>query len=292
VSARGPGLFSRASESMTAALQWRLLLLWTATLLLPTAIVVMPLSGLLHALDWSPRADDLARRFDGIVFADIVGVVAKGGPAVAGATMLATLVLVLLAPWLAALAVTAARRPRESLSTVPLVQGAAADYLRMARLLLVTMVPLAAVGGISAAAFAWADRVADHAVLESRARTAYAGAAVFTVLILSILHAGNDAARAHLAVDPRLRSGWRAWLRGMTLLGRRPLAVLTLFAVPTLAGTIAAALPLLVRIRLVGSNGPLFWLAFLLTQLGVAAMGWGRAARIFALTQLLDEPVT
>jgi hypothetical protein len=106
---------------------------------------------------------------------------------------------------------------------------------------------------------------------------------------MGVLHAGGEAARAHLAVDAELRSGWRAWLRGMMLLGQRPLTVLGLFLVPTVAATIAAALPLLVRIRLVGSNGLIFWVAFLMTQIGVAAIGWGRAARIFALTQLLSE---
>jgi hypothetical protein len=289
VRARRPSLFASASEAMTAALQWRLLLLWTAALLLPTATMALPLSGVLAAMDWSPRADELARRFDGIVFADLISLLIRSGPALAGAMMVATLLTLLLAPALAALAVTAARRPHEPLGWVALLQGAVADYGRMARLLLVMLVPLAIAGGLVTALAAEADDIAEHARLESSAHAAYLLAALLSALVLAVVHAGGEAARAHLAVDPQLRSGWRAWLRGMALLGRRPLTVMALFGVPTLAGTIAALLPLLVRIRLVGSNGALFWLAFFVTQLAVAAIGWGRAARIFALTQLLSE---
>jgi hypothetical protein len=289
VRARGPGLFARASEALTAALQWRLLLLWTLVMLLPTAVLAMPLSGLLRALDFSPRAEELARRFDGIVFVDVLASLSHGRAALGGAMMLGTMLTLVSAPWLAALAVTAARKPHDTLPAVALIQGAVADYFRMTRLLVVMLVPLAFAGGLIAAAFSYADQVADHAILESRAHFAYVLAVLASALVLGTVHASGEAARAHLALDGTLRSGWRAWLRGVQLLGRRPLAVATLFVVPTVAGTIAAALPLLVRVRVVGSNGLLFWTAFVLTQLGVAAIGWGRAARIFALTQLVRD---
>jgi hypothetical protein len=280
---------ARILEALSAALQWRLLLLCTVVMLLPAAIVAMPLHGLLSALDWSPRAEELARHFDAIVFADLAASLGPGRQALRGALLLGTLVTLVSAPGLAALAVTAARRSRERLTAVTLLQGAAADYFRMARLLLVLLVPLAVAGALVTTAYSIADHVAEHAVRASRAHLAYWLASLAAIVIVGLVHASGEAARAHMAVDANLRSGWRAWLRGVALLAGRPVPVLLLFAIPTVVAAIAAALPLLVRIRIPASNGVLFCIGFVITQLAIAAIGWGRAARIFALTQLLRD---
>jgi hypothetical protein len=62
--------------------------------------------------------------------------------------------------------------------------------------------------------------------------------------------------------------------------------VLGAYAGATLA-SYAIALPLLVlRLRVSGPSGAELLLGFVLAQLAVAALGWGRAARLFAFTAL------
>jgi hypothetical protein len=52
------------------------------------------------------------------------------------------------------------------------------------------------------------------------------------------------------------------------------------------ASFVVAALLALMRLRVAPASGGAFWLAVVLTQLVAAAIGWGRAGRLFALTEL------
>jgi hypothetical protein len=275
--------FATVSEAMTASLQWRLLGLWTATLLLPTAVVALPIRRLLSPLEWSPRATELAQRFDAMIMGDLIfGMRRGGGIALSGSLAAAMLLMLVLTPWLAGIVLTAAQRPTEPPSLLALARGAIGWYGRMARLLLVSLVPLGAcVTGMSALLSA-ATKLGDHTVRESNADALRWTAIAIATLMFAVVQASLEAARAELAVDERLRSGWRAWLRGLQRLGRQPLAVLALYAVPTLASLVVAAL--LVRVRIAASTLPP--LGFVLTQLVAGAIGWGRAGRLFALTAL------
>jgi hypothetical protein len=96
-----------------------------------------------------------------------------------------------------------------------------------------------------------------------------------------------EAGRAELAADERLRSAWRAWIRGVRLTLRQPLPVLGRYIGATLVSLLVASVLLLIRLRLVGGSSGGFWLGFVVTQLAVAALGWGRASRLFALTTLI-----
>ena len=274
-------------EALSGALQWRLLIGWTLLMLLPTAVMAMPLWRMLGSLlDASPRAAEAARRFDVLVLEDVMVGFAHGGAAVAGAATMATILALLLSPLGAALAVTAARQPARTLGWVALLQGAIAGYGRMFRMMLVSLVPLGVVGGIGAAASALAHKRAETAILESQADRASQVATLLTVVVFVLIHATVEAGRAQLAADESLRSAWRAWIRGLRLTLRQPLAVLGRYVGATLVSLLVASVLLLLRLRIVGGNGATFWLGFLVTQLAVAAIGWGRASRLFALTAL------
>src|SRR5690606_22607974 len=56
-----------------AAMQWRLLLLWVLLLLLPTAVVSLPIwRALSSVLDHSIHAQEWAARFNGSMFSDVM----------------------------------------------------------------------------------------------------------------------------------------------------------------------------------------------------------------------------
>jgi hypothetical protein len=279
-------------QALTAAAQWRLLLVWTVGLLVPTAIAALPIWRLLAAaLDLSPRAADIARRFDILAFEDVVVAFGHATAPVAGALFAAGLAMVLLQPLLAGVSVAAARQPFEPLGLRALLERGMAYYGRMFRLLLLSLLPLVVVvGGLSAGIGALTGKMEKHAVLESRADLLSHLSTALTLILFIVVHATIEAARAQLAADERLRSAWRAWVAGLKLLVRRPLALLGLYLGPTLVSLVVASVLLLVRIRMIGANAAVFWLAFIVTQLAVAAIGWGRAARLFALTDLMRVP--
>lgn len=275
--------------ALGAAAQWRLLLVWTIGLLVPTAIAALPIWRLLAVeFDLSPRAADIARRFDMLAFEDLIVAFGRAAAPVMGALMAAGLALALLQPLLAGVSVAAARQPMQPLGLRALLERGMAYYGRMFRLMLVSLLVLAVVvGGISGGVGFFAGKVAKHAVLQSSADRMSHLASLLTLLVFIVVHATVEAARAHMAANERLRSSWRAWFAGLRLLVQRPLALLGLYLGPTLVSVVVASVLLLLRIRMVGAAAPVFWLAFILTQLAVAAIGWGRAARLFALTDLL-----
>jgi hypothetical protein len=282
-------------ESIPAAgrriLQWRLLLIWVLALLVPTLVVQVPLSGWLgELLDLSPRADEIARRFDMLAFEDVTYALGRSGGAFTGAASVAGLLALLLSPFLAGLMVTAARHTERPLRVVPLLSGGLALYFRMLRLWLVSLVPLAAVGGLASVAFNLASKRSEQAILESQADRGMHLALAGTVVLFLLARATIEAGRAQMAADEQLRSGWRAWLRGVRLTFRRPVAVLGRYLLLTALALVLAAPILSLRLHLPGATAPLYWLGFLLTQLAVAALGWARATRLASLVSLLRTP--
>lgn len=278
--------------AMAAALQWRLLLVWTVGLMLPMVVVWLPTWRQLGSLlDFSPHAAEMARRLDVLALEDVGVAFAKAGPALSGAVTLASLLTLFVAPLLAGVTAAAARRPagEPPLGFVALVAGGVAWYGRMFRVALVSLVPLGLVGAVASVAFKLADKRAEAATLQSQADRASHVALAVTLIVFALIHATVEAGRAQLIADERLRSAWRAWARGVKLTLRRPAAVLGLYVGATLAGGAVAAVPLLVRLRLTPANAAVFWLAFVLTQLGVAAIGWGRAGRLFALAAVAAD---
>jgi len=216
----------------------------------------------------------------------------------AGAGAAATIVALSLYPLLTGMMLSVANGARAS-RAAELVQNGVAWYGRALRSWLVSAIPWGVAGGFTALAFKVARGSIDRAVLESQANWATRSATLVAVLLFVLAHATVEAGRAELAADERRRSAFRAWIAGLRHIVERPLALLGFYLGVTLASLLVASVLALLRIRVVGSSAPTFWLGVVLTQLAVAAIGWGKASRIMALTALarssrsgetLDEP--
>lgn len=266
-----------------AALQWRLLLLWLVFLLLPTAVVALPLwRALADLLDHSVHAAAWASHFDALMFGDMMNALGEGGAWFHGSFLLATLLALLLGPYLAGMTVAAGRAGRV-LGLGQLLQSGVIEYGRMFRVLLWSLVPYVIAIGLGVMALGVAHKQADQAVLQSVADR-YQHTALWVLVVLFVLaHAIVESTRAAFIVDPSLRSATRALGRGFMQLVRRPLGTLLSYLV---IGAIGYAIALALGVgRLhttaVGLGG--FLLALLLAELAVLAVGWTRIARLFAL---------
>jgi hypothetical protein len=272
-----------------AALQWRLVLLWTIVLLIPTAVSTLPMWQLLSAsFDHSVHAAALASSLDLNAISDLVGASARNGTGIGNGNLLALLFTLLLSPLLAGMTIHAARAPaRQGLGA--LIVGGVQEYARLLRMLAWAIVPLGIVAGIAAAAFGAAHAYSQKALLESDADHVRLAATCIVALLFAIADASLDAGRAVLAGDRRRKSAVKAWWAGFKLLLRRPLATLGTYLVITIAGLAIAALLAVARLNVapLGLGG---WLgAFLLTQLAVIALGWMRGARLFAMLELVRD---
>jgi len=279
-------LLVQVGAAFVAALQWRLLALWTALFLVPTAMAAFPFWRVLaSALDHSPRAAELAKVFDMLAFGDVAAVAYRSSAALTGAAVASSLVWILLLPLVAGM-ILASVRADQSLGFARLLQGGVAWYGRMFRILLVSLIPLALVGFLATLLSKAATRYAEHVTLEAHADGASYGALGVTLLLFVLVHATIEAGRAELGADDELRSAWRAWLRGVRLTARRPLAVLGVYLAASVAGWFVAAALLFLRLRVAVGAEAGFWGGFFLTQLAVVAIAWGKATRLFALTAL------
>jgi hypothetical protein len=288
VSAESTGHRVGFGAALKNALQWRLLLLFTAGIVLPTTMASVPVWRLLaQVLDDSPRAHDIAARFDVLAAEDVIAAFERSRSPVGGAAGLALVFAWLVWPLLAGMTLAAVRAHHAGF--VALLQGAFAWYGRMFRMALVSLVPLAAVDVVGIVAFKAASRYAGRVVLESQASSAWRGAWIGTLIFFVLVHATVEAGRAEIGVDGELRSAWRAWVRGVRLTFRRPFAVLGYYLGATLASWLVAAALLVARLRVTGAGLGGFLLAFALTQLAVAAIGWGRASRLFSLIGLAER---
>ena len=91
---------------------------------------------------------------------------------------------------------------------------------------------------------------------------------------------------AHLALDRRRRSAFKAWWQGVKQLARRPLATLGAYLPVTVIGLLLAGALTLARVHLPRVDGAGFAAALLLTQLVVLVLAWMRTARLFAMIAL------
>lgn len=269
-----------------ASLQWRLLLLWLGLLLVPTALVSAPVWHLLSVnLDYSAEAARLAQGLDLVALADLRDVAAHKRNLLTYAGLLGVGVTLLLAPLLSAMALAAARADRR-LDLRALVDGGLRDYPRMLRMALWSVVPLGSALALGALLGDAAQRMAGRALLEAEAQGWTALAALVTLLLWMVAHAGLDAGRAVLALDRRCTSALAGWWAGMGLLRRQPLRVFGAYAAITLLGLALAALLAMLVVRVSGATDVQVLAGFALTQAAVAVLAWMRSARLFALVRL------
>lgn len=269
-----------------AALQWRLLLLWLVFLLLPTAVVSLPLwRALAGLLDRSVHAAAWARHLDGLMFGDVAHALVERTAWLGGTAILALVLALLLAPLLAGMTVAAGRVGRV-LGFSQLLQSGVIEYGRMFRLMLWSLLPYAIAFALASWASGAADAHAETAVLESQAdfyqHLALGALAVLLVLAQAIV----ESARAAFIADAGLRSATRALGRGFMQLLRRPLSTLLTYLLIGLIGYGLAIVCGIWRIHTpaIGLGG--FLLALLASELAVLLIGWTRVARLFALAEV------
>ena len=268
------------------AMQWRLLLLWTLLLLLPTAVVSLPLwRSLSGLLDHSVQAPAWAAQFSPVMFGDTLSALRDDSGWLSGVAILGLLLTLLLTPFLNGMLVGGGRASRV-LGFGHLLQCGIVEYGRMFRLMLWSIVPYAVMAALIGVALHMADGVGDKAVLQAPAARA-THLALFVAGVLFVLaQAMVESGRAAFIADGNLRSATRAFGRGFMQLLRRPFSTLLSYVLISVIGY-AAALALgvgRVHTPALGTTGLL--LAVLLTQLLVLVLGWVRVARVFALAEV------
>ncbi len=268
------------------ALQWRLLLLWIAVLLIPTAMLAVPLWQIFSdQLDHTLHAADLAQRLTLNAVSDLLVSVVYDGAALKSVSMLAASFVMLATPFLNGMVVTAARSA-DAPGFVALIQGGAAEYWRMFRMLIVSLLPLAIAIGLGSAAMNGADKFAEHAILKSSADHMGLAAQIVLGLLMVLALASIDAGRAQFALSSKKRSAFKAWWRGCKLIAKRPAATLGSYVVLTLVGVIVFAVFGLLRINVPHANLAGFIVGVVFTQLAAVALAWTRGARVFALADI------
>jgi hypothetical protein len=282
-----PGGVRAVFAGLRAAAQWRLLLLWTVSLLLPTALVALPVwRGLAAQFDHSVNADAIAAQLQLAPMVEAMSPLTQySSPLFGGIGLGATLVALLLAPWLNGMTLASIRAGRR-LGFAELLQGGLGEYWRMLRMTLWALLPLGLAFAIGSGAIALAEKTTEGAVLEAAVDNANRIAFVVMTVLLVLAHAGVEAGRGVLAAEPALRSVLRAWWRGTKLLLRRPLATLAVYLGTALVGYGLALVLGALRTQVNAAGWLGFIGAFVITQLLVACIACGRNARLYAMADL------
>lgn len=274
------------------AFQWRLLLWWLLALWLPTLLVALPLwSGLQAQWGESPQAAAIAAARDLPLLVDAMVGMEGAMAGINVAAIFATLLTLLLSPWLTGMVVASIRAGRR-LGMGELLHGGLNEYGRMFRMLLWSILPLGIAIGLGVAALHLADKHTENAILASQADNAKRIGLIVLVLLFVFAHMTVEAGRGWLGANAGLRSVIRAWWRGTKLVLRRPFAALAVYLGTSIAGYGLAALFGLWRLNTSGAGIGGFLLALLLTQLAVAALAWGRIARLYGFADLAGAAIT
>jgi hypothetical protein len=264
------------------AAQWRPIVLLVLVGWIPTAILAVPLWRILaEQLDASVHAAQWAQRFDVLVVADLIAKFGASGSALAGSGIAAAVLFLLLLPFQHALLVSAARTD-ERLGLGSLLHAGLREYGPMLRMLLVSIIPLGVALGLTALAFKGVSKYGERAILVSDVENLSWAADVLAGLLIIFALAGVEAGRARFAYDPRKRSAFKAWWRGVKLVFFHPLRAFGIFlgiSVPALL--VLAALALL-RIELPGGSGAVAFGGWVVVQLIAAVFIWANFARLSA----------
>lgn len=271
---------------------WRYLVLFLVSVMLPSVLLFLPVQSFLGGLfDTSPRAEELVRTLDSSAFMEVMKQSGEPGTEGMGAGFhAALLVAAIFAPILAG-AVVHLARTRETTGFRSLLGAVGELYPRMLRMAVVSVLPLGIAGGLIAAVMHFTSGATDKAVLESSAdRLSFASKAV-AVLLVWLANVTVDAGRAHFGAEPERKSAFLAWWSGVKLTARHPLDVLGLCLGTTLLGVGLAAFVTAIRLRVPQSGGATIALTFVLAQLAVVPLAWGRATRVVGMADLIRDDV-
>lgn len=276
-------------SAMLAAAQWRLLLLWCLIMLLPTAVVALPLWRVLSGLlDHSVDAAAYAAHFNAAMFGDVGFALAGNVGWVGGTAVLGLVLTLLLSPFLNGMIIGSGRAGRSPGFGILLQQGLV-EYGRMFRVMLWSLLPYLLVIGAGMLGSHLAEDHADQAVLESQADLGWALARCGVVAVFVVMQAIVESARAAFIADLSLHSATRALGRGIRQFMRRPLATLGFYLFVTIVGFGIAGAVGIARIHVVAVGAGGFLAALVLGQLLVILIGWMRAARLYALARVASS---
>lgn len=272
-------------SAMFDAVQWRLLLFWLMLLLLPTAVVAIPLWYTLGGmLDHSVHATAWAQQLDPLMFGDMVRGMAPHAAWLGGTAVLALLLTLMLLPFLDGM-IVGSGRARHVLGFSMLLQNGLVEYGRMFRIMLWSLLPYLAAVLLAASALHLARQHASLAVLESQASMGLRLAHWTAVVLFVLAQAVVESSRAAFIADTGLRSATRALGRGFRQLLQRPVRTLVFYLLVTGLGLLMAGSLGFVRVHIRAAGSDL-WLALVLSQLIVLTLGWMRVARLFALAKV------
>ena len=286
------GLLAALVGGFRAGLRhWRVIVLGWLAGLLPATLAALPVFALFNrALGEHPDASGIVRGSDIAPLADALMTLPDGGLTAALAPLSegissAVIVSLLLAPWLAGMLVASLREGRV-LRFGELWAGGWREYGRQFRLLLVSLIPWIGVGLVAAIASFWARHGDDTRILQSVGEQRQQ-IAMWVMLAAGFLTwTSIESARAAFAADTTLRSAFHAWLRGLKLMARRPLAVLLVMLVTTALGLAVAMALQRPAINPQIATGLVLGLA----QLAVVVLWWTRIARLHALAAISPAP--
>lgn len=286
-----PGVARRSGfgawmTALGSAMQWRMLLLWILATLLPTWLAAVPLRAALQAqFGNSIHAGVVAAGHDLPLLIQGMMKIGEQMAPIAAATLSATIVMLLLSPWLTGM-IVASLRAKRRLGFGELIHGGLSEYWRMLRMLIWSLIPLGIAIGIGAAAMSAAGKATEDAILASDVQGATRIAMLVAVIFFVIAHASVEAGRGWLGVDISLRSVIRAWWRGLKLLLRRPIATLGVYLGSVIVGFGLALLLSWLRLKVDGVGIAAMIVSFLVTQAIVAALAWGKIVRLYGLSDL------
>ena len=276
-------------QALDGAVQWRLWLLWIGASLACALIAALPAWNWLAAgLNHSVHAPAIASGQAPVPLLDLL--LSRNAPlgVLGESTTIATILMLLLSPLLAA-ATIAAIRSHTRLGFGDLLRGAVAEYGPMLRMLVWSAVPLGAALLVMSVIIGANESAHENAIDGSGVATGRTIAFVVGAVLFVLAHASLEAGRGWLATDGRLRSALKAWGRGVKLLCRRPVAVLLAWLVTTALGLALALLFAYLRQYAGGAGVGGFLLAMLLGCGIAAALAWGRIARLYAMAALAAD---
>lgn len=280
-----------AGQALRRASRWRLLLLFAAFTSVPALLGALPLGIAVEVpLAHSALGKLWVGELDANTLIDVLRVAGeKGFLTISGVGLVMGLVMALLvAPWLSGATLAEVRSARR-LSGRELLSGAGEYWGRLTRLGLLGVVPFVLASAASFGVWKFVDTKVKHAVSENAATSqqnwASLGMAVaFIVALLTV-----DAARAVLGARPARKSAFLAWTSGVWLMLRRPLQTGAAGVLGLAAGVGVALLLMAARGGLSPSGVPG---GLLLSTLAAGAIGWGRAVRLGALTEIASSDAT
>jgi hypothetical protein len=280
-----------AGQALRRASRWRLVLLFVGFTTVPALLGALPLGLALEVpLAHSAQGRLWASELDFETWIDALRVMGERGLfTMAGVGLVLGLLMALLvAPWLAGATLAEVRADRR-LKGRELLQGAGEYWGRLTRLGFLGLVPFGVAAAASAGLWKLTDTKVKHEVAETAAKHLQTWASLGVAVLVVVALLTVDAGRAVLGARPGRRSAFLAWTSGTWLMLRKPLQTGAAGVFGLGVGLAAALLVTAARGRLSPGALPL---SLGLSTLAAAAVGWGRAVRLGALTAIASADAT